>query len=173
MSDTYELERDAKQDAYEARREQSYDTLMRCADEALTERGFIMTAPGGFGRNPEYTCLTCGWIQASTANGCAELCEAATWHDRAEYVKYRDIARAGGYDVPDDPPRFVGLDIMDEKKVLAAAKWLVRCDALGLDLHDPRHGKRGASPWDEMRDAVRAPSDAPNAPPPTRPNADA
>lgn len=71
---------------------------MQCADESLTVRTFAPTSDG------DYVCLHCGWMQNSAAAGAAELCRYATWHDEAEYVRYAEVARAGGFDVPTTLP---------------------------------------------------------------------
>jgi hypothetical protein len=46
----------------------------------------------------------CGHYQDSEAQGAAEICELATWHDLEEYKRVAAIARAGGFTVPDYPP---------------------------------------------------------------------
>jgi hypothetical protein len=46
----------------------------------------------------------CGHYQDSEAQGAAEICKLATWHDLEEYKYVGAIARAGGFTVPDYPP---------------------------------------------------------------------
>lgn len=46
----------------------------------------------------------CGHYQASEAQGAAEICLLATWHDLEEYKRVAAIARAGSFKVPDYPP---------------------------------------------------------------------
>jgi hypothetical protein len=46
----------------------------------------------------------CGHFQASGAQGAAEICLLATWHDLEEYKRVAGIARTGGFTVPDYPP---------------------------------------------------------------------
>jgi len=49
----------------------------------------------------------CGHYQESEAQGAAELCLVATWHDLTEYNRLAAVARAGGHDVPHSPPYFM------------------------------------------------------------------
>lgn len=53
----------------------------------------------------------CGHYQDSEAQGAAEICELATWHDLKEYQRVAAIARAGGFTVPDYPPY---VDLIDD-----------------------------------------------------------
>ena len=48
----------------------------------------------------------CGHYQDSEAQGAAEVCENATWHDLDAYKQTAVVARAGGFDVPDKPIYF-------------------------------------------------------------------
>ena len=48
----------------------------------------------------------CGHYQDSEAQGAAEICRMATWHDLDDYNRVAAIARAGGFDVPDKPVYF-------------------------------------------------------------------
>lgn len=73
---------------------------MPCADEGMAGREFAQIDDSG-----DHTCMTCGWMQRSAAAGAAELCVSALWHDAGEYRRYAEVARAGGYTVPDSPPR--------------------------------------------------------------------
>jgi hypothetical protein len=82
--------------------------LMRCADCDLRWRLFRMVGCSSeYAGPPDYSCGRCGWLQTSTAAGCAELCRSATWHDVAAFADYRRRARAGGFEVPDTPPRLI------------------------------------------------------------------
>lgn len=69
---------------------------MPCADEGMTPRIFAPTGKTANGV-PDFACLHCGWQQTSAAAGAAELCLNATWHDPAEYQRYVEVARAGGF----------------------------------------------------------------------------
>jgi hypothetical protein len=51
---------------------------------------------------------SCGNYQSSEAQGAAEICLVATWHDLEEYKRVAAIARAGGFTVPDHP-RYIDL----------------------------------------------------------------
>lgn len=77
--------------------------LMECADCNLQVRAFRRSGEVLDG-SPDYTCDHCGWQQASTARGAAELCLSATWANAQAYEHYRDVARSGGISVPDAPP---------------------------------------------------------------------
>jgi hypothetical protein len=48
----------------------------------------------------------CGHYQKSYAQGAAEICEMATWHDLNAYKETAAIAKAGGYEVPAEPNYF-------------------------------------------------------------------
>jgi hypothetical protein len=72
---------------------------MECADENFAVRTFMLAEVREDGQK-DYTCTHCGWLQASAAAGAAELCRLATWHDEAEYRRYADVARSGGFDIP-------------------------------------------------------------------------
>ena len=72
--------------------------FMPCADEDMQVRRF---EPNGdeVGGRLDYTCMTCGWSQTSSAAGAAELCNSATWHDLAAFEQYERIARSAGHEV--------------------------------------------------------------------------
>lgn len=74
---------------------------MLCADEGLVSRMFTPNDDGS-----DYTCTGCGWQQRSTADGAAELCLYGTWHSIEEYRRYAAVARAGGFEVPENPPNY-------------------------------------------------------------------
>ncbi|MYM92590.1 hypothetical protein [Duganella vulcania] len=76
-------------------------TTMPCADENFTKRAFAPSDDG------DHVCTHCGWMQSSAAGGAAELCNSATWHSQGEYERYANVARAGGYSVPDTAPNLV------------------------------------------------------------------
>ena len=48
----------------------------------------------------------CGHWQDSEAQGAAEICDTATFHDLDEYKRLAAIAKIGGYYVPDFPIYF-------------------------------------------------------------------
>ncbi len=48
----------------------------------------------------------CGHYQDSEAQGAAEICRMATWHDLDDYSRVAAIARAGGCEVPVKPVYF-------------------------------------------------------------------
>ncbi len=51
-----------------------------------------------------------------------------------------------------------------QQRVLNAAKWVSRCDALGFDVFDPRNKRpsaQDASPWEDLVGAVHALTDQP------------
>ena len=79
--------------------------VMRCADCDLQERAFKCIGVLSDGA-ADFACDHCGWQQASTAHGAAELCLSATWHTPGAYARYRDVARSGGISVPDSAPNF-------------------------------------------------------------------
>lgn len=79
---------------------------MQCADENFALRMFSVAEVLENGKK-DYVCEHCGWLQGSTAAGAAELCRSATWHDGAEYQRYAEVARSGGFDVPATPPSLV------------------------------------------------------------------
>jgi hypothetical protein len=65
-----------------------------------------------FTEEPHYGLVCdCGHIQDSEAQGAAEICLLATWHDLEEYKRVAAIARAGGFTVPAYPPY---VDLRDE-----------------------------------------------------------
>jgi len=76
-------------------------TEMRCAMCGLVSRTFERPDED----DDDYCCTDCGWLQSSTEAGCAEMCLLASWHGREAYETYAAIAREGGYDVPDSPPK--------------------------------------------------------------------
>lgn len=81
--------------------------LMRCADEeGWPYRVFTPTTLTEEGRGIDWTCAHCAWMQTSLAAGCNELCQSATWHSKELYAQYRDEARAGGFDPPDEAPMY-------------------------------------------------------------------
>jgi hypothetical protein len=51
----------------------------------------------------------CGHYQESEAQGAADICRLATWHDLEEYKRVATIARVGGFTVHDNPA-YVYLD---------------------------------------------------------------
>jgi hypothetical protein len=53
----------------------------------------------------------CGHFQDSEAQGAAEICELATWHNLEQYKRVAAIARARRFTVPDYPPY---VDLSDE-----------------------------------------------------------
>lgn len=79
--------------------------VMECADCKLQLRAFKHIGQAADG-NKELECDRCGWLQISAARGAAELCRFATWHSKAEYAAYRNVAVAGGLEVPLEPPNF-------------------------------------------------------------------
>ena len=54
----------------------------------------------------------CGHWQDSEAQGAAEICEEATFHDLAEYARLAAIAKIGGYYVPAFPNLYQPLPAM-------------------------------------------------------------
>lgn len=48
----------------------------------------------------------CGHWQDSEEQGAHEICLAATWHDLDEYKRVAEIARSGGYEVPETPNNY-------------------------------------------------------------------
>lgn len=77
---------------------------MRCAGCDWVPRQFHMIGTDDeYEGEPDYGCSDCGWMQRTEAGAAAELCRLATWHNLASYGEHRDIARAGGHDVPDAP----------------------------------------------------------------------
>lgn len=89
--------------------------ISRCADCDLKLRPFVPGEGSSGGRVPYWVCW-CGWIQTSTAGGCAELCFEAVWGDVAGYCRLRDVARAGGYQVPDHPPHTMRRNVGGERR---------------------------------------------------------
>lgn len=79
--------------------ESEAEVQMECADENFAVRTFLLAEILENGQK-DYTCKHCGWRQASAGAGAAELCRLATWHDEADYRRYAEVARSGGFDVP-------------------------------------------------------------------------
>lgn len=48
----------------------------------------------------------CGHWQTSESSGAAEICLVATWHDLDAYKQIAELARAGGFEIPDVPNNF-------------------------------------------------------------------
>ncbi len=67
--------------------------FMPCADEDMRPRWF---QPIGA---DDYIC-ECGFMQRSSAEGAAHLCELAEWHSVEAYNDYARIARSAGFKVP-------------------------------------------------------------------------
>lgn len=85
------------------------NVLMRCADEeGWPYRVFTPETLNDEGRAVDWTCSHCAYSQTSLASGCYELCLNATWHSLDLYAEYREEARAGYYDAPEEPTRFEG-----------------------------------------------------------------
>lgn len=90
--------------------------ISRCADCGLELRPFLRDEEGGV-----WMCW-CGWMQSSPAGGCAELCMEARWNDIGGYRDYRDVARSGGYEVPEDPPPAPARNSRDDRRRERAAR---------------------------------------------------
>jgi hypothetical protein len=59
-----------------------------------------------FHESEEGLVCDCGYYQDSQASAAAELCCGATWHLMSAYKETAEIARQGGFTVPDVPRYF-------------------------------------------------------------------
>lgn len=75
--------------------------VSRCVEDGGELRLFFVDEHG------TANCLVCGFMQSpDPESGFGEACRQFVWHSLDQYELYRDVARAGGYTVPDAPPRY-------------------------------------------------------------------